>query len=287
VQIGLALVLTIISACVLDLGYLWQYDVASEVPPLSIKHPVASLRSLLTAKRWLAGGGLQVGGFVLYVVALALAPLALVQAAAAGGIGILAIMVSRVTHVRLTTYERIGATVSVLGLVLLAVSLLGSRDEGRPATYLAVALWLGASAAAGVLSLTLLDRAIGRGAAWAIASGIFFAAGDVSTKMAVSGSAKDIAFFVCLVVFYATGTVVLQAAFQKANALTAAGLSTLLTNALPIAAGTVIFHEDLPHGWLGAARIAAYAAVVAGAVLLGAKTKESPAHAPAPHPAPA
>jgi drug/metabolite transporter (DMT)-like permease len=285
VQIALALVLTIISACALDLGYLWQYDVASEVPPLSIRRPVASMRSLLTAKRWLLGGALQVGGFVLYVVALALAPLALVQAAAAGGIGILAIMVSRFTHVPLSRYERIGAAVSVLGLALLAVSLLASREEGSGASYLGVALWLGASAVAGVLCLTLLDRAIGRGIAWSLAAGIFFAAGDVSTKMAVSGKVEDIAFFACLIVFYATGTVVLQAAFQNASALTAAGLSTLLTNALPIAAGTVIFHEPVPHGWLGAARIAAYAAVVAGAVLLAARPKESPSHAPAPHPA--
>ena len=38
----------------------------------------------------------------------------------------------------------------------------------------------------------------------------------------------------------------LQAAFQHGSALTTAGLSTLLTNALPIAAGMVLFHEPLP-----------------------------------------
>ena len=37
----------------------------------------------------------QAGGFALYVGALALAPLSLVQATAAGGIGILAVMVAR------------------------------------------------------------------------------------------------------------------------------------------------------------------------------------------------
>jgi len=284
VQIGLALVLTVFSACALDFGYLLQYDVASEVPPLSVRHPLGSARSLLTAKRWLFGGAVQVGGFVLYVVALSLAPLALVQAAAAGGIGILAIMVSRITHVKLSTHERIGAAISVAGLALLGVSLLSSHEEGSGASYFAVALWLAASAAAGGLCLMLLSRWTGKGPAWAIASGIFFAAGDVSTKMAVSGRIEDAAFFACLIVFYTAGTVVLQAAFQQASALTAAGLSTLLTNALPIAAGTVIFHEPLPSGWLGAARIAAFAAVVAGAVLLGARNKESPAHAPVPQP---
>jgi hypothetical protein len=131
VQIALALVLTIVSACALDLGYLLQRDVAARLPPLSLRRPLASVRSLLREPRWLIGSGIQVGGFVLYVVALALAPLALVQAAAAGGIGILAIMVSRITHAALTRRERVGAAVSVLGLVLLGVSLLSSHGEGQ------------------------------------------------------------------------------------------------------------------------------------------------------------
>ncbi len=274
-QIALALVLTIVSACALDLGYLLQHDVAARLPPLSLRRPIASVRSLLVEPRWLIGSGIQVGGFVLYVVALALAPLALVQAAAAGGIGILAIMVSRITHVALTTRERIGAAVSVLGLVLLGVSLFSSHGEGRGATYVWVALWLGASAVGAFLCIKLLARPIGQAPAWGIASGILFAAGDVATKMAVSGGIQNVAFLVCLIVFYGAGTAVLQAAFQRGGALTTAGLSTLLTNALPIAAGMVLFHEPLPSGFIGAVRVAAFAAVIAGAVLLAARGKEA------------
>ena len=51
-------------------------------------------------------------------------------------------------------------------------------------------------------------------------------------------------------------------------------------NALPIAAGMVLFHESLPSGWVGAVRVTAFAAVVAGAVLLGARGK---AAEPEPH----
>jgi drug/metabolite transporter (DMT)-like permease len=275
VQIALALVLTIISTCALELGYLLQHDVASRLPPLSVRRPVASLRSLLVERRWLAGFGIQVGGFALYVVALALAPLSLVQATAAGGIGILAIMVSRITHVPLTRLEQIGAAVSVVGLALLGASLVSSHGEGSGASYVWIAVWLTASAGAAALCVTLLGRAIGQGAAWGIASGILFAAGDVATKMAVSGAAANIAFLACLVGFYGAGTAVLQAAFQRGGALTTAGLSTLLTDALPIVAGMVVFHEPLPSGWAGAVRVAAFAAVVAGAVLLAARSKDA------------
>jgi hypothetical protein len=275
VQIALALVLTIVSACALNLGYLLQHDVAARLPPLSLRRPIASVRSLLAEPRWLIGSGIQAGGFVLYVVALALAPLSLVQAAAAGGIGILAIMVSRITHVALTRRERVGAFVSVVGLALLGVSLFSSHGEGSGATYVWVAIWLGASAAGAVLCIKLLARPIGRAPAWGIASGILFAAGDVATKMAVSGGLENVAFLVCLIVFYGAGTAVLQAAFQRGGALTTAGLSTLLTNALPIAAGLVLFHEPLPSGLIGAFRVGAFAAVVAGAVLLATRGKET------------
>jgi drug/metabolite transporter (DMT)-like permease len=275
VQIALALVLTIVSTCGLDLGYLLQHKAASSLPPLSLRRPIASLRSLLSERRWLLGFGVQAGGFVLYVIALALAPLSLVQATAAGGIGILAVMVSRITHVPLTKLERVGAAVSVAGLALLGISLLSTHSEGSGATYAWVGVWLGASAVGAALCVTLLGRAIGRAPAWGIASGILFAAGDVATKMAVSGGVENAAFLVCLIIFYGSGTAVLQAAFQKGGALTTAGLSTLLTNALPIAAGMVLFHEPFPAGWIGAVRVAAFAAVIAGAVLLAARGKEA------------
>jgi hypothetical protein len=280
VQIALALVLTILSACGLNLGYLLQHDVAARLPPLSLRQPIASVRSLLAEPRWLIGSGIQVGGFVLYVVALALAPLSLVQATAAGGIGILAIMVSRITHVALTKPERVGTAISVLGLALLGVSLLSTHGEGSGATPVWVAIWLAASTAGAILCIGLLGHRIGRAPAWGIASGILFAAGDVATKMAVSGGLENAAFLVCLIVFYGAGTAVLQAAFQRGGALTTAGLSTLLTNALPIAAGMVLFHEPLPAGWIGAVRVAAFAAVVAGAVLLAARDKGTESRQP-------
>lgn len=272
-QIALALAITVVSACCLDLGYLLQHNVAAKVPALSLRRPVASLRSLLGNRFWLAGIGVEAVGWLLYVAALALAPLSLVQATAAGGIGILAIMVSRFTRVPLTTKERIGAGVSVAGLALLGVSLLGDHRAGAAAGYLWIGIWLVASVVAAALCVGLLGRLIGAAPAWGIAAGILFAAGDVSTKTAVAGGSRNIAFVVCLVVFYVVGTGVLQAGFQRGSALTTAGLATLMTNALPIAAGMTVFREPLPSGWVGAARVIAFAAVVAGAVLLASRTK--------------
>lgn len=270
-QIALALLITLVSACLLNVGYLLQHSVASQAPPLSLRRPLASLRSLLGNRRWLLGLTTEGAGWLLYVAALSLAPLSLVQATAAGGIGILAIMVSRVTHVPLSGRERTGALLSVVGLALLGVSLVGSHNEGSRPGYVWIGVWLAASAIA-ALVLIGLSHLIGGGPAWGLAAGILFAAGDVSTKMAVSGSAADVAFLACLIVFYAVGTAVLQAGFQRGGALAIAGLATLLTNALPIAAGMLVFNEPFPGGWVAAARITAFGAVIGGAFLLSTRT---------------
>ena len=145
----------------------------------------------------------------------------------------------------------------------------GGHGEGGGACYLTVGLWIGASAVAALVSVQLLSDRIGAAPAYGLAAGLLFAAGDISTKAAVEAADSHLAFVAALIAAYASGTLVLQAGFQRGSALTTAGIATLLTNALPIVAGMTIFGEPLPEGWLGAVRIAAFACVVIGAVFLG------------------
>jgi len=265
--IAVALVVTLISACALNVGYLIEHSVASQLPPLSPRHPLRTARLLLSQPRWLLGFGIEASGWLLYVLALALAPLALVQATAAGGVGILAVMVSRYRKVPLTRLERLGVALSVVGLVLLGISLAGAHGEGSNGSYLAVGVWVGASLVGGLAAARLLPRFVSGGPAYGIATGVLFAAGDVSTKAAVGGGGR-LAFVVALIGCYALGTMLLQAGFQRGNPLTTAGIATLFTNALPIVAGETIFAEPRPSGWLGVVRVLSFGLVVAGAVAL-------------------
>lgn len=264
-QLAIALVVTIVSACCLNAGYLIEHQVASKLPPLSARHPIRSVKLLVGQRRWLLGFGIEAIGWGLYVLALALAPLSLVQATAAGGIGILAVMVSTFTGVKLTSRERLGVVVSILGLVLLGVSLLGGHEEGSTATHLEAGLWLAGSGVAALLAVKVGGRLMSGGATFGLATGILFAAGDVATKMTVAGG-DNLYFAPALIAAYAFGTLVLQSGFQRGGALTTAGIATLFTNALPIVAGMTIFGEPLPGGWEGAVRVVAFVLVVAGAV---------------------
>jgi len=266
-QTIIALGLALASTVLINIAYVREHDAAAALPALSLRRPLHSAATLLRDRSWLLGFGLESAGFALYVAALALAPLTLVQSVSAGGIGILAFVSARLGHRRLGGHELAGVIVSMLGLLALAVSLAGGTDEGASGSLAAILVWLAATVGAVAVAL-LLGRAFGAIAiADGIAGGLFFSIGDISVKIATQGGAR-VLFGIGVILGYTLGTAFLQLGYQRGGALTVAGLATLLTNALPIAAGMFVLDESVPSGPLGALRIAAFAAVTLGAILL-------------------
>jgi hypothetical protein len=239
---------------------------------LCIRRPLQSVRLLFADRSWLLGFGMESAGFVLYVAALALGSLALVQSVAAGGIGILAYVSARVTGQSLRARERNGVLLSIVGLVALAVSLAGGSGEGGAGSTARIVVWLAATAAAALLVVTVGRMIVGVAVAEGVAGGLFFALGDVSTKVATQGGWRFL-FALPLIVGYTLGTWLLQLGYQRGGALTVAGLATLLTNAVPIAAGTIVLEEPVPSGVYGGLRIIAFACVTVGALLLARPEK--------------
>ncbi|HWF31501.1 MAG TPA: hypothetical protein VG188_02975 [Solirubrobacteraceae bacterium] len=274
--IAIAFVLALASTTLTSLAYLREHDAAASMPALSMRRPLHSAAQLLADRGWLLGFAMESSGFLLYAAALALAPLALVQSIVAGGIGLLAYFSMRLGGPRLGPRHRLGVVLSVLGLVALAVSLAnGSGGEGHSGSTAAVLVWLGATALLAAVVVVLGRRVLGVAVANALAGGLCFSIGDISTKLATQGGAR-VAFVLTLVLGYTLGTTLLQLGYQAGAALTVAGLATLLTNALPILAGTVVLDEPVPSGALGALRVLAFVAVSAGAVLL-ARPEAQPA----------
>jgi hypothetical protein len=276
-QTVVALLLALASTALTNVAYLREHDAAAALPALSLRRPLHSVQVLLTDRSWLIGFALESSGFALYVAALALAPLTLVQSIAAGGIGILAFVSARMRRQSLGRHELAGVLISMLGLLALAVSLAGGTAEGAGGSTFEILLWLAATGAAAVIALVLGRRFGALAVAEGLAGGLFFSIGDISVKVATQGGARA-AFAVGVIAGYSLGTLFLQLGYQKGGALTVAGLATLLTNALPIAAGTVVLGEPVPSGVFGGLRIAAFAAVTLGAILL-ARPDRGAAHA--------
>jgi hypothetical protein len=150
------------------------------------------------------------------------------------------------------------------GLILIAVSLPGGAVSAKAPQVGAFAAWLCVSGALAAVTF------FGRGG---VASGTLYAAGDVATKAATFGGAWLVLVPVVLAA-HGLAFVALQLGFQRGGALQTAGTASLLTNALPIAAGLALFHEHLPGGALGVLRVVGFALVVVAAAVL-ARSREA------------
>src|SRR5262249_46992503 len=139
-----------------------------------------------------------------------------------------------------------------------------------------ILLWLGLTTAVAVVLLVVGRRVNQVAIAYGLAGGLFFSIGDISTKVATGGGPRA-GVVVGLIVGDTLAPALVQTGYQAGAALTVAGLATLLTNAVPIAAGTIILHEPVPGGVLGGLRVLAFGAVTAGAVLLARPGKGSEA----------
>ncbi|HEY4348385.1 MAG TPA: hypothetical protein VGM80_12415 [Gaiellaceae bacterium] len=261
------LVLALVSAITVNWAYAREHDAAASMPSFSPRRPRAFVTALLSDRAWLTGFGAECGGWLLYVAALRLAPISLVQAIGAAGIAVLAVASAHGHPGRLPRMHQLAVVVAAAGLVLLALSLVGTHQADRAPDPAAAAIWLGCLA--GGASLLIGSRLrLARGPALGLAAGLLFAGGDMSAKLVVYGGTWFAALG-SLIAFYGAGTSVLQAAFQRTSALTAAGLATLAANAVPIAAGFVLFGERLPSGPKGVLQVSAFASLVVSAVLLG------------------
>ena len=281
--VAIGLVLAAVSATLTNIAYLREHDAAASLPALSLRRPLHSLRLLISDRSWMLGFAMESSGFASYAAALALAPLAVVQSIGAGGIGVLAFASSRIGGHRLGRRQSAGVALSVLGLMFLGVSLAQDSGGGGQGSIAGISVWIGATAALALLVL-LVGRRRGQPAvAFGVAGGLLFSIGDFSTKLATQGGAH-FAFIVTLIIGYTLGTSLLQLGYQRGGALTVAGLATLCTNAIPIAAGTIVLHEPGASGALGAVRVLAYIAVTAGAILLAARDPATRDHPASPVP---
>lgn len=268
-KLAAGVVLALLSTAALSCGFYLQHAASGEVPTLSLRHPMASLRSLFTSWRWLAGFLTGLVGWGLYIAALGFAPLSLVQATSAGGVGLLALLV-RLGGGSLSQRDGWAVAASAGGLLLLGLSLPAGAAAAAPAGWLLPLGWVAASAVLAGVAAVPAAAVLRPGAGLAVASGLLYAAGDVATKAAVGRTSPVWVFVLLLLACHGLAFVSLQLAFQRGAALATAGVSTLFTNVLPIMAGLAVFGEHLPAGVAGVLRGLGFTSAVLGATLLSA-----------------
>src|SRR5713226_6104918 len=112
--VWIGLTVAFASALVTNTAYSLEHAAAA-LPPLSPRRPFRSAQLLLRDRRWLAAFAAETAGWLMYVAALRLAPLALVQAVAASGVAVLAFATARGHPSRLPRRERFAGMLALAG----------------------------------------------------------------------------------------------------------------------------------------------------------------------------
>ncbi|HEY3922530.1 MAG TPA: hypothetical protein VGL76_10510 [Gaiellaceae bacterium] len=282
-SLAIGLLLALASAAMFNWSWVAQHTITSQLPALTIRKPWWSLGVLFGQRRWLIAFLVGVLGWGFYIVAVHLAPLSLVQAVSAGGIALLAVFAQRALGEPLPRREWLGVAIAVVGLVLLATSLAGGATSSRHASWIAVAAWFVVSWIACGLAIGPVAPLLAPGAGFGLAAGLMYAAADVGTKSAWYGG-YDLLFIAPLWLCHGLAFTLIQLSFQRGRALATAGLSSFCTNALPIAAGVLVYRERVPGGALGVLRVVAFVCVVVGAAAVARKERDEPKRTSSPVP---
>lgn len=266
----LGLGLALISAVAVNWAYALEHDAAARLPPLAFSRPLDSARSLLGDRAWLRAFALETAGWTVFVIALGISAISLVQAVSAAGIAVLALVGARGKLRAIPRRQQAAVVVAMIGLLLLGLSLRGAHQSDSVPSVLGVVVWFGACGAIALLVLRGLPSWV-PSARFGLAGGLLFAVGDMSAKLVGYGGRWLLAALP-LIAGYALGTSLVQGGYQRGGALTTAGIATLTTNAVPIVAGFVLFGERLPHGASGGLQLAAFSSLVVSATLLGRRS---------------
>jgi multidrug transporter EmrE-like cation transporter len=279
------LVLAVLASTLMALGLLMMKSRATSLPEARGARVFGAVVAWMRDPMWSGGMGVQIAGWVFYVIAVSQAPVSMVAVMMQGGIALFVIFSVVVLGERARISEWAGIIAIVVGMILLSISLSAGASQGsingRTVIELSIALMVAAAAS------FASPRFARGGMAQAIGSGIAFGLAGLYTKAMTDAFEANSAgltigivtnpWIPAMVVANLTGMVMLQNSFHQARGIITMPLSSALSNLVPIAGGMLAFGERLPADPVAASmRIAAFVLTIAASTTLAASQEEKP-----------
>ena len=256
--LNLGILLALACAIATQLGFLYKHRGANEAPCVDIRHPLASGASLFRSRWFALGMAVALGAWILHVVALALAPLSVVQAVLSTGVVILAVLAERVFGFAVGPRQWAGVAMTAAGLVLLIITLPGA--EGAHSAYSLAGM---ISFEAGMLAIGFLlisGPSLGapdhhHGVMLGAAAGTLFGVSDVAIKALTGlGGVGEVllspwlavAVLASIIAFYASAR-----GMQEGAAVPVIAATSTAANVSCILGGIVVFGDPMPTDTLG------------------------------------
>jgi len=258
VTLNLGILLALACAIATQLGFLYKHRGANEAPCVDIRHPLASGASLFRSRWFALGMAVALGAWILHVVALALAPLSVVQAVLSTGVVMLAVLAERVFGFAVGPRQWAGVAMTAAGLVLLIITLPGA--EGAHSAYSLAGM---ISFEAGMLAIGFLlisGPSLGapdhhHGVMLGAAAGTLFGVSDVAIKALTGlGGVGEVllspwlavAVLASIIAFYASAR-----GMQEGAAVPVIAATSTAANVSCILGGIVVFGDPMPTDTLG------------------------------------
>src|ERR1700677_217734 len=236
-KLELGMLLALACAFVANLGFFYKYRGANAVAKVEVSHPLRSVRALFSSGWFAIGMLVATASWGLHVVALALAPMSVIQVALAAGMVFIAVMADRLFgfDVRLRQWIRLAQTAVIsfeAGLFGLGGLLIMGPRMGGPVEHHGVML----GAAAGIL-FGVSDTAIKALPGITHAHGL---AGLVLSPWLL------VAVLASIVAFYASAR-----GLQDGDAVPVIAVTGTAANIAGIAGGIVVFGDPMAASPVG------------------------------------
>ena len=254
----LGILLSLFCALATNVAFLLKHRGACAAPDVSLKHPIASAVGLFRSKWFTIGMLVALVAWTFHVLALALAPLSLVQAIIAGGLVFLTVLAERWFGFTVGTRQWVGVGLTALGLVLVAVTL--PHHGGAHSGYSLAGMIAFESALLVIGTFLVLSKKLGshehHGVMLGTAAGILFGVSDVAIK-ALTGAVGDgitgllspwlvTCILASVIAFYASAR-----GLQKGEAVPVITLTSAAANVTAISGGILVFGDPMPSDPVG------------------------------------
>jgi drug/metabolite transporter (DMT)-like permease len=257
VQLGILFAL--LCALTTNLGFLYKHRGASAAEDVDFRHPLASGVSLFRSKWFAIGMLVALVAWVFHVLAMALAPLSLVQAVISGGLVFLTVLAERFFGFSVGRRQWMGVGFTAIGLSMLAVTLPHSSAGHSYSLAGMIAFEAGLLV---VGTLLVLSPKLGanhehHGVLLGVAAGVLFGVSDVAIKALTISAGKEGVLglvspwlFSCVlasvIAFYASAR-----GLQKGEAVPVITLTSAAANVSAITGGIVVFGDPIAGDTLG------------------------------------
>jgi enterochelin esterase-like enzyme len=233
-----ALLLALVSAVMINLGFLLQHRGLVSQPQGRTR-----LGAALRSRLWLAGQALGWIGFGAQILAVAIAPLSLVQAFAAGGLAISVPLAAGLFGYRISRGQLLAVLLIAASLACLPVGLSTAHGHLSPSALVRLV--------AVALPVAVVIGLAGPSSLRAIAAGLFYGIADAAIKASsiewrVHGSGALLSGWTVLAVLATCGGfATFQAALRAGSPVSAISLMNALAALVAVGCGVFAFGESL------------------------------------------